>query len=356
MCIRDSINAEYMGEAISSEMMEERIFAITVSGKDEEKINHGMKRNSEWKSEKSLDSFDSKGLIKFKAEILKEEISLGTVNVYATEKFMKQKIKSSAIESAVTILILCIFLSTAIFLLSKFLIFSPLSYFQERLIDIAKGEGDLTKRLPEKKDEIGELAFWINSFIASQQSLIKEIALNGENVLASAKKLSEVSEKMNIGVKQIEDQANSVASGSEEMNANMNSVSASSEQANQNINMVATAAEELASTVKEISINSSKANEISEKAVDLSSTSSKKVEELGREIENIGKVTDVITDISDQTNLLALKKKKKKKKKKNPAFFPLFITLWPPRHKTHKKNNEIPNKQKKKKYKSETEN
>lgn len=293
-------------EAIESEMMEERIFAVVVSDKAMEKITHAMKRNKEWKSEKNLEKIETKGLHKYQTEILKDDTSLGFVNVFVTEKFMQQKINSSLTESAFTILILCIFLSTAVFLLSKFLIFSPLKYFQKRLIDIAKGEGDLTKRLAEKHDEIGELAYWINRFIESQQSLIKEIALNGEEVLSSARELSNVSEKMNMGVKHIADQANSVAGGSEEMNANMNSVSASSEQANQNINMVATAAEQLASTIKEISINSSKANEISEKAVELSSSSAKKVEDLGKEIENIGKVTDVITDISDQTNLLAL--------------------------------------------------
>ncbi|MDY0362876.1 MAG: HAMP domain-containing methyl-accepting chemotaxis protein [Desulforegulaceae bacterium] len=293
-------------EAINSEMMEERIFAVTISNAEAKKISHGMTRDDAWKSVKKLEKVNEENLIKYQAEITKEGTSLGFVNVFATKKFMKQKINSTITESAVTIIVLCLFLSIAIFFLSKFLIFSPLNYFQQRLIDIAKGEGDLTKRLPEKKDEIGELAYWINTFIESQQSLIKEIAANGEDVLQSARKLSGVSEKMNSGVKQIEDQSNSVASGAEEMNSNMNSVSASSEQANQNINMVATAAEELASTIKEISINSSKANEISEKAVSLSSSSSKKVEELGKEIENIGKVTDVITDISDQTNLLAL--------------------------------------------------
>ncbi|MGM0419278.1 MAG: methyl-accepting chemotaxis protein [Thermodesulfobacteriota bacterium] len=293
-------------QTIDSEILSREIYAITVTGKDNEKTNYGKKRDKDWKPVKSKESITEKELIKKQMEIKKDNSSLGFVNVYITKKFMQKKLNTIIKEALATIIILSLFLSLAIFLISKIFIFKPLNYFQKRLIDIAKGEGDLTRRLPEKQDEIGELAYWINMFIESQQSLIKEVASNSENVFQSAKNLASVSEKMNKGVKQIEGQSNSVAGAAEEMNSNMNSVSASSEQASQNINMVATASEELASTIKEISENSTKANEISRKAVELSSSSSSKVEELGKEIENIGKVTDVINDISDQTNLLAL--------------------------------------------------
>jgi methyl-accepting chemotaxis protein len=300
------LNDNQVYQTIDSEILTKEIYAVTVTGKDKEKINYGKKRDKDWKPVVSKEKITAKELIKIQNEITKDDSSLGFVNVYLTKKFMNKKLNQLIYEAFATILILSLFLSLAIFFISKLFIFKPLNYFQQRLIDIAKGEGDLTRRLPEKKDEIGELAYWINRFIESQQSLIKEVASNSENVFESAKNLALVSDKMNKGTKQIEEQSNSVAGAAEEMNSNMASVSAASEQASQNINMVATASEELASTIKEISENSTKANEISQKAVELSSSSSSKVEELGREIENIGKVTDVINDISDQTNLLAL--------------------------------------------------
>jgi methyl-accepting chemotaxis protein len=66
------------------------------------------------------------------------------------------------------------------------------------------------------------------------------------------------------------------------------------------------AAKEMAATVNEIAENTEKARTITLEAVSQTQTASQKVDQLGVSAREIGKVTEVITEISDQTNLLAL--------------------------------------------------
>lgn len=78
------------------------------------------------------------------------------------------------------------------------------------------------------------------------------------------------------------------------------------EEATTNINMIASAAEEMTATIAEIAQNSEKGNAIVGRAVSQAQVVSAKVGELGHAAQQIGKVTETITEISEQTNLLAL--------------------------------------------------
>ena len=293
-------------ETIDSEMAQKDIYGILITAQDKKTINYGKKKNEKWKPVIHVKPIKENALLSVDAEIKKDETSLGFVQVYVTGKFLKEEFNQKIIQKTISLFILCIILSVVLIIISNILIFSPLSFFRKSIDDIADGEGDLTKRLPEKNDEIGELSKSFNRFISLQQKLIKEIAVHSNEVLGASENLDDVSEKMKQGVITITDKSSSIAMGSDEVNTNISNILNFIQETNQNINMVATAAEELASTIKEISANGTKANEISQKAVKLTEISSTKVETLGSDIESIGKVTDTITDISDQTNLLAL--------------------------------------------------
>jgi methyl-accepting chemotaxis protein len=69
---------------------------------------------------------------------------------------------------------------------------------------------------------------------------------------------------------------------------------------------VAAAAEEMSSTINEIAENAEKARVVSGNAVEQAQKTSEKMSDLGSAAQNIGRVTETITDISEQTNLLAL--------------------------------------------------
>lgn len=183
----------------------------------------------------------------------------------------------------------------------------PIRVTVDMLKDIAEGEGDLTMRLDAKsKDEIGELAFWFNTFIEKLQGIIKRIAENSKSVNSSSDQLSSIARELSAGAEDTSQRAASVAAASEEMSANLNSVAAAMEESSTNTNMVASAAEEMTSTINEIAENAERANNVSGKAVTQAKSASEKMRELGEAAQKIGMVTETIKEISEQTNLLAL--------------------------------------------------
>ncbi len=175
------------------------------------------------------------------------------------------------------------------------------------LEDVAQGEGDLTRRLEvNSKDEIGQMAGWFNQFIAKLHDIVRNIAEYFETVSASANQLLLISNQMDEGLRELCGQSATVARSADEMSSNMNSVAAASEQAATNVSIVAKSMDGMNKSVAEIDESAGKAQAITTRAVEETNNASVKVKELGSVAAEIGKVTQVITDISDQTNLLAL--------------------------------------------------
>jgi methyl-accepting chemotaxis protein len=183
----------------------------------------------------------------------------------------------------------------------------PLSGAVKGLQDIAEGEGDLTNRLEVvSSDEVGELATWFNTFMEKLQGIIREITGNAGTLNEASGDLTNLSDQMSQGADNMSTRSNTVASSATEMSANMSSVSAAMDQTTTNINIVATSAEEMTATINEIAQNSEKARHITGEAVSRSQDATEMVKELGNSADNIGKITEAITEISEQTNLLAL--------------------------------------------------
>lgn len=235
---------------------------------------------------------------------------LSTMNWYiaVTQDESEFLMASHSIRNACIIIILAAIAITILAVAySANLIVKPINRAITSLKDIAEGEGDLTMRLDAKaKDEIGELGFWFNTFIEKLQGIIKKLAENSNNVNSSANQLSTISKELAESAVDTSKRAANVATASEEMCANLNNVAAAMEQSSTNTNMVAAAAEEMSSTITEIAENAERARNISSQAVSQAQSASEKMGELGVAAQQIGMVTETITEISEQTNLLAL--------------------------------------------------
>ncbi len=211
------------------------------------------------------------------------------------------------IRMLILVSIICILILLPITAIFSNSMVKPISKVIDRLKDVAEGEGDLTARLEVKSDdEVGELAYWFNTFIEKLNGMIKNIAGNADTLNESSSELSELSEQMSEGAEQMSSKANTVATSGEEMSSNMESMAAAMEEASTNLSVVATSAEQMTSTINEIARNSENARTITGEAVSGAENVSEKVDELGRAAQEIGKVTETITEISEQTNLLAL--------------------------------------------------
>lgn len=186
-------------------------------------------------------------------------------------------------------------------------IVKPIKGVVENLTELSQGEGDLTSRLEvHSQDEIGELSKRFNEFIEKLQQMISDITAGVNTLTSSSTELSAISEQLSSNAENTSGNANTVSAAVEEMSSNLNSVSAAMEQSATNSNMVAAAAEEMTSTIDEIAQNAEKARSVADSAVGQSKSASEKMGTLGHAAQEIGKVTDSITEISEQTNLLAL--------------------------------------------------
>lgn len=190
--------------------------------------------------------------------------------------------------------------------IQKFVI-SPVREIGSNLKEIAKGEGDLTKRLDiTSKDEIGELSLWFNAFIEKLESLIRDLKANVVNVSDFSGNLSMLSTDMKGGAQDVKTKASSLTKDADDMSTIMSSVAAAVEQASTNINMVSAAAEQLNSSITQIAQNSEQSRTVTQTAVSQSAEASSKIDLLGKATEEISRMTSVISEISEQTNLLAL--------------------------------------------------
>lgn len=180
-------------------------------------------------------------------------------------------------------------------------------HVSDGLKELAMGAGNLATRLAvESKDEIGDLSRWFNQFMQKQQEMIKEIAEAANEMETSSGNLFGISRTVTELSVNVSENSNNVAAAAEQMSGTMTSIATSSQNTANKVEVAASAAEEMNTTVNEIAQNTEKARTITNNAVTQARTASGDVQELSLSAEEIGRVTEVINEISEQTNLLAL--------------------------------------------------
>ncbi len=170
----------------------------------------------------------------------------------------------------------------------------------------AEETDDLTIRLGESHDEIGNLAKCLNSYIKNLQQIIGTILKDAEVLNKSCSNMNDLSNQMSKGANDMSGKSTVVASSVSEMSGNISSFATMMNECFKNVHMIASATEEMTATINEIAENSEKARLITSSAVTQSEIVSNNVNTLGTAAVKIGKVTETITEISEQTNLLAL--------------------------------------------------
>ncbi|OQX11309.1 MAG: hypothetical protein BWK76_19355 [Desulfobulbaceae bacterium A2] len=174
-------------------------------------------------------------------------------------------------------------------------------------LDLAEGEGDLTRRMRlPGKDEIAVLGGAIDKMLDAQSTMIRQIKGTGDSLGHSSGDLSTMAGQMTERTDDILTRANGVASAAEEMSANMNTVAAAVEEAAVNVGSVAESSTAIAEAGKAIAGSTRQARQVTSEAVSRAQNSYERVGTLGKAAQEIGRVTETISEISEQTNLLAL--------------------------------------------------
>ena len=202
----------------------------------------------------------------------------------------------------------CLLLSIIFGFLLTRSIARPLAVAVTHLDHIAGGDvsRDVSAEHLERRDEVGLLAKAMQTMSGSLRTMIGSIT-DGIGVLSSSSaELSANSGQMSEGSRSASGKAHAVAAAAEQMTANVMSVASGMEQTTTNLTSVASATEEMTATIGEIASNSEKARRITEEATRQAALISEQMNQLGAAAQQIGKVTETITEISSQTNLLAL--------------------------------------------------
>jgi len=177
----------------------------------------------------------------------------------------------------------------------------------EMLKDIASGEGDLTKKLEvNSKDEIGELSHWFNTFVDKIKSIVFEIQEGVTTLSSSSEELSTSSSNISSGAQSMMLETESVTDAMQQSTDRLNSVSSGAEEMSSSMSVVAASIEEMSSTTSEVTRNCEKASETAQNAKTEAKNTNAIIEKLNEAGISIGKIVDLIQQISAQTNLLAL--------------------------------------------------
>lgn len=197
-------------------------------------------------------------------------------------------------------LLLILVLSALLSWLIARTITGPVKEVVETIKDIARGEGDLTKRLPvHGKNEVGELSLHFNTFVDKLHGIISQVSGSALQLASSASQLQTTSKEMSQSVANLSSQSTSLATAGEEMSATSSDIAGNCHHAATNASGASGKAAEGAEVVTQ-SIEVMQA--IAERVKNAADT----VASLGNRSDQIGTIVGTIEDIADQTNLLAL--------------------------------------------------
>ena len=237
----------------------------------------------------------------------KKEMSVYSNNLLAkANKLLKESNQwmNNAIDMMITGTVVLFVISLIVafiilILINRFIIFR-ITRLNDKIKDLAEGEGDLTKRIKVRaNDEIGEIAKNINKFMDKLQEMV--LSLKRSSSVAGSVS-DEITKNTTIVAEAVENQHNDIVKIKSYIEEIENDLAPSEES-------VMTTAEDIQETKKVLEdlivslkqmvdkINRASGSEIE---------TAEKVTSLAKQTEQIKEIIDIIKEIADQTNLLAL--------------------------------------------------
>lgn len=210
------------------------------------------------------------------------------------------KLKEKVISTTIIIVIVAIILGPLLTWLLSLTILVPLNQILNAVKDLSDGEGDLTRRIPiETKDEVGEVASWINKFVVHLDQTFSDLIKSAMRLVPMAEELSEG----NVAITKAANQQNQqIATVRERLYI----AQQSTDKVSLESNIILDKSHKGAETVQEgIRVFDMTYNQIQDLG-GIIGDASNSIDSLKSESDKIVSVIDVINSIAEQTNLLAL--------------------------------------------------
>lgn len=187
-----------------------------------------------------------------------------------------------------------------IYFLTNHFVTVPLDQLRRGLRDIARGEGDLTQRLPVNgNDEVGQSAQVFNEMMNNFQQLVSQVRDAASQVSARVAALSDSADSVSLSSRLQNEKSSDAANAVEQLVASISSIAQSAERVQHQSQESLARANEGNRNLKTLLGEM----DVVEKAVHEMADS---VNNFVRNTEAITQMTREVKDIAEQTNLLAL--------------------------------------------------
>ncbi|NUY55848.1 methyl-accepting chemotaxis protein [Salinivibrio sp. EAGSL] len=222
-----------------------------------------------------------------------------TLMVFVDQKTALAEVTDAQIESVGTGILLLIVSLGAIYGIIQ-VSYRPLLKLKEAVLDLSRGEGDLTTRLDVNgNDDLAQISDGFNRFVENLQNMMLSVAESSQAISANISQLSQTTseneavldahsaetEQVVTAITQMSESARSIA---ENVSQSNNITAAASKEANQSLKVVDNAVITVSALVDEVEEMSGR------------------ITSMNTDANRISDVLTVIGDISEQTNLLAL--------------------------------------------------
>lgn len=209
----------------------------------------------------------------------------------ATESLIQQAIIMAVIDVLMLILLVVI--------ISRWVI-APINELKEKVADLAEGDGDLTKKIVvNSKDELGQMAEYINTFIDKLHTIISNLKNSTHQAVNIAESMKDNSDMLRDGVELQSKLISNAHAVTEKIKNEADLSLQSTDSAVKDILTTQKSLNHTASSLEKI------VEEVSEKAEHEQEITGR-INALAEQTSQIKDVIDIIKDIADQTNLLAL--------------------------------------------------
>lgn len=246
-------------------------------------------------------------------EKLANEIADGQQKL-VDEDVKENELMVDSVRTTVLIISIIIFLTalTIGYFISR-LISKPIVHISYAVKRIASGDLTLEKMDVKSRDEIGELAGSFNQMVQNIRSLILQVGMSAKYVATSSEELTASSKGTNRVTQQISSTILEVASGADNQVKSVNESVQAVNEISEGTQQIAINAQSVSYSASQAADNSLEGNQAIQQVVDQMNFIHQTFEEisgvinrLGESSQDIGEITESITNIASQTNLLAL--------------------------------------------------
>ncbi len=225
---------------------------------------------------------------------------LGVVSMKISLDSVESAVSDFRLKIAGVALLVIGILLVIIFLLTRHFVTVPLDNLRQGLEDIARGEGDLTRRLPVRgQDEVGQASVVFNEMMENFSGLVRQVRDAAAQVSAKVAFLSDSADRVAQSSRQQDQQSGAAAAVVEQLVDSISAIASNAghvqRQSQESLARAQEGSRNLTTLVSEMDVVEKAVREMAES-----------VGEFVRNTEAITHMTREVKDIAEQTNLLAL--------------------------------------------------